>query len=222
MHSSTALLSMVDLVRPHLLVDLSGLAWYPSCPITSGKLPSSWLQCTLGVIYLCVGHLSGVFTTSHHHLCSTEVSSAFLLSSARSVTTSTNIERHSHRPRYQISIITALAFPWVARPNGVLALFRKVLPTAFTRSTRGEIDQTNKTFTTRQYHCSVVILTLIMCNTGMYVLMLILSSSLLSLSLLDWLMSDLLMLSLLIDQTSAGSMNSAGSHYSQLIAPLPQ
>lgn len=55
----------------------------------------------------CVGHLSAVFTTSHH-LCSTEVSSASFLSSARSVTTSTNIERHSHCPQrqgYQISII---------------------------------------------------------------------------------------------------------------------
>jgi len=53
--------------------------------------------------------LRAVFTTSHHHLCSTEVSSASLLSSARSVTTSTNIERHSHCPQcqgYPISIIS--------------------------------------------------------------------------------------------------------------------
>ena len=46
------------------------------------------------VIYLSVGHLNAVLTTSQHHLCSTEVSSASLLSSARSVTTSTNIDRH--------------------------------------------------------------------------------------------------------------------------------
>ena len=74
------------------LLWISGLAWYPSCPITSRKLPSSGLQCTLWLIYLCVGHLSAVFTISHNHLCGTQVSSA-LLSSARSVTTSTNIER---------------------------------------------------------------------------------------------------------------------------------
>ena len=75
--------------------------------ITSGKLPLSGFQCTLWFICLCVGHLRAV-TTSHHHLCSTEVSSASLLSSARSITTSTNIERHSHCPQcqgYPISII---------------------------------------------------------------------------------------------------------------------
>ena len=84
------------------------MAWSPSCPITSGKLPSSGFHCTLWFIYLCVGHLSAVFTTSHHHLCSTEVSSASFLSTARSVSTSTNIERHSYYPQcqgYQISII---------------------------------------------------------------------------------------------------------------------
>ena len=89
-------------------MDLSELAWSPSCPITSGKLPSSGFHCTLWFIYLCVGHLSAVFTTSHHHLCSTEVSSASLLSSARGVTTSTNIERQRHCPQcegYQISRI---------------------------------------------------------------------------------------------------------------------
>ena len=80
------------------LLWISGLAWYPSCPITFGKIPSSGLQCTLWFIYLHVGHLSAVFTTSHHHLCSTEVSSASVLSPARSVTTSTNIERHRQSP----------------------------------------------------------------------------------------------------------------------------
>ena len=45
-------------VRPHSFVDLSGLAWYPSCLVTSGKLPSSGLQCTLWY----VGHLSAVLT----------------------------------------------------------------------------------------------------------------------------------------------------------------
>ena len=89
-------------------MDLSGLAWYPSCTITSGKVPLSGHQCTLWFICLCVGYLSAVFTTSHHHLCSTEASSPSLLSSACSVTTSTNIERHSHCPQcqgYPISII---------------------------------------------------------------------------------------------------------------------
>ena len=52
-------------------------------------------------IYLRVGHLSSVFTISHHHLCSTEVSSASLLLSTSSVATSTNIERHSHCPQRQ-------------------------------------------------------------------------------------------------------------------------
>ena len=84
------------------------MAWYPSCTITSGKVPLSGHQCTLWFICLCVGYLSAVFTTSHHHLCSTEASSPSLLSSACSVTTSTNIERHSHCPQcqgYQISTI---------------------------------------------------------------------------------------------------------------------
>ena len=89
-------------------MDLSGLAWYPSWPITSGKLPSPGLQCAPWFMYLCVCHLSAVFTISHHHLYSTEISSASLVSSAHSVTTSTNIKRHSHCPQcqgYQMSIL---------------------------------------------------------------------------------------------------------------------
>ena len=43
-----------EVLRPHsFFVDLSGLAWYPSRPITSGKLLSSGLQCTLW-LYICV------------------------------------------------------------------------------------------------------------------------------------------------------------------------
>ena len=61
------------------------LDWHGICPITSRKPPPS--------IYLCVGHLITVFTTSHHHLCSGEVYSASLQSSTRSVTPSTDIER---------------------------------------------------------------------------------------------------------------------------------
>ena len=88
--------------------------------ITSGKLPLSGFQCTLWFICLCVGHLRAV-TTSHHHLCSTEVSSASLLSSARSITTSTNIERHSHCPQcqgYPISIIGYEARAWRVDTSG--------------------------------------------------------------------------------------------------------
>ena len=85
------------------------LDWHGILAVLSPlKLPSSGLQFTLWFIYLCVGHLSAVFTTSHHHLCSTDVSSAFLLSSVRGVTTSTNIERHSHClqcQEHQISIL---------------------------------------------------------------------------------------------------------------------
>ena len=84
------------------------MAWYPSRPITSEKQPSSGHQCTLWFLDLCVGHLSAVFTTSHPHRRSTEAYFASFLSSARSVTTSTNIDRQSHCPQcqgYQISII---------------------------------------------------------------------------------------------------------------------
>ena len=98
------------MLRPNSFVDLSGLAWYPSCPITSGKPPSSGLRCTPWFIYLCVGHLNAVFTTSHHHLSSIEVSSAFLLSSARSVTTSTNIERHNHCPQCQVHQTSTIGY----------------------------------------------------------------------------------------------------------------
>ena len=93
---------------------LSGLAWYPSCPITSGKLPSCGLQCTLWFIYLCVGHLSAVFTTFHDHLCTTEVSSASLLLSVRIVTTSTNIER---QPLPTVSRVSNIhnSFSWLQR-----------------------------------------------------------------------------------------------------------
>ena len=37
--------SLVGGSSTSLFLDLSGLAWYPSCPITSGKLASSGLQC---------------------------------------------------------------------------------------------------------------------------------------------------------------------------------
>ena len=51
----------------------SGPAWYPSCPVISGKLPSSGLLHYLWFISVCVGHLSAVFTASHHCFYSTEI-----------------------------------------------------------------------------------------------------------------------------------------------------
>ena len=50
----------------------SGPAWYPSCPVISGKLPSSGLLHYLWFISVCVGHLSAVFTPSRHCFYSTE------------------------------------------------------------------------------------------------------------------------------------------------------
>ena len=44
----------------------SGPAWYPSCPVISGKLPSSGLLHYLWFISVCVGHLSDVFPPSCH------------------------------------------------------------------------------------------------------------------------------------------------------------
>ena len=44
----------------------SGPAWYPSCPVISGKLPSSGFLHCLWFISVCVGHLSAVFTPSRH------------------------------------------------------------------------------------------------------------------------------------------------------------
>ena len=81
-----------------------------SCCIATDKLQSSGLRYPLCFIYLCVGHLNAVFTTSHHHLSSIEVSSAFLLSSARSVTTSTNIERHNHCPQCQVHQTSTIGY----------------------------------------------------------------------------------------------------------------
>ena len=105
------LLLQCSLVRGSSTSLFCGSLWidrYSSCPIRSGKLTTSGHQCTLPFIYLRVGHLSAVFRTSHHHLCSRDVSSAVRLLSASSVATSTNIERHSHQPQrqgYQISIL---------------------------------------------------------------------------------------------------------------------
>ena len=50
----------------------SGPAWYPSCPVISGKLPSSGLLHYLWFIYVCVGHMSAVFTPSRRCFYSTE------------------------------------------------------------------------------------------------------------------------------------------------------
>ena len=49
-----------------------GPAWYPSCPVISGKLPSPGLLHCLGFMSVCVGHLSAVFTPSRHCFYSTE------------------------------------------------------------------------------------------------------------------------------------------------------
>ena len=60
------------------------------------------------VVYISVLATSGPYFQHHTIICSTEVSSASLLSSARGVTTSTNIERQRHCPQcegYQISRI---------------------------------------------------------------------------------------------------------------------
>ena len=50
----------------------SGPAWYPSCPIISGKLPSSGLLHYLWFISVCVGHPSAVCTPSRHCFYNTE------------------------------------------------------------------------------------------------------------------------------------------------------
>ena len=50
----------------------SGPAWYPSCPVISGKLPSSGLLHYLWFIYVCVGHLGAVFSPSRHCFYRTE------------------------------------------------------------------------------------------------------------------------------------------------------
>ena len=71
------------------------------------------------VVYISVLATSAPYFQHHTIICSTEVSSASLLSSARSVTTSTNIERHSHcthRQGYQLSII-GLSAPTADRPQ---------------------------------------------------------------------------------------------------------
>ena len=47
-------------------------AWYPNCPVIYGKLPSSGLLHYMRFIYVRVGHLSAVFTTSRHCFYSTE------------------------------------------------------------------------------------------------------------------------------------------------------
>ena len=51
----------------------SGPAWYPSCPVISGKLPSSGRLHYLWFISVCVGHLSTVLTPSRHCFYSTEI-----------------------------------------------------------------------------------------------------------------------------------------------------
>ena len=48
------------------------LARYPSCPVISGKLPSSGLLHYLWFLSVCVGHLRAVFTPSRHCFYSTE------------------------------------------------------------------------------------------------------------------------------------------------------
>ena len=56
-----------------LCASTSGPAWYPSCPVISGKLPSSGLLHYLWFISVCVGHLSAVFTASRHCFYGTEI-----------------------------------------------------------------------------------------------------------------------------------------------------
>ena len=77
----------------------SGPAWYQSCAVISGKLPSSGLLHYLWFISVCVGHLSAVFTPSRHCFYSTE--SIFVLCClpylpSQGVTLlSANVGRHS-------------------------------------------------------------------------------------------------------------------------------
>ena len=56
----------------HSCGSTSGPAWYPSCPVISGKLPSSGLLHYLWFQSVCVGHLSALFTASRHFFYSTE------------------------------------------------------------------------------------------------------------------------------------------------------
>ena len=77
------------------------MAWYPMIAVLSALGSYRHLDFSeLWFKYPCVGHLSAVFT-SYHHLCSTEMASASLLSSARGAHTPTDIERHSHCPHCQ-------------------------------------------------------------------------------------------------------------------------
>ena len=72
----------------------SGPAWYPSCPVIYGKLPSSGLLLYLWFISVCVDHLSAVFTPSRHCFYSTE--SIFYFSAACPIYL-TKVS-HYHRP----------------------------------------------------------------------------------------------------------------------------
>ena len=64
--------SCCGILRLTLCGSTFGPAWYPSCPVISGKLPSSGLLYYLWFISVCVGHLSTVFTPSRHCFYSTE------------------------------------------------------------------------------------------------------------------------------------------------------
>ena len=65
-------LSCCDILHFTLFGSTSGPAWYPSCPVIYGKLPSSGLLHYLRFISVCVGHLSAMFTPSRHCFYSTE------------------------------------------------------------------------------------------------------------------------------------------------------
>jgi len=66
---------LFDLTLLWIPLDLHGVLAVLS-PLGSYHRLDCGILCGL---YICVGHLSAVFKTSHHHLCSTEISSASLL-----------------------------------------------------------------------------------------------------------------------------------------------
>ena len=61
-------LSCCDILHFTLFGSTSGPAWYPSCPVISGKLPSSGLLHYLWFISVCVGHLSAAFSSRTKHI----------------------------------------------------------------------------------------------------------------------------------------------------------
>ena len=64
--------SCCGILQGTLCGSTSGHAWYPSCPVISGKLASSGLLHYLWFISVCFSHLSASCTPSCHCFYSTE------------------------------------------------------------------------------------------------------------------------------------------------------